>query len=86
MSAWSSAANDPSSPVSKLPAAQPLILKNNSPEEAQRVFLYVVTHLMGGAPNKALMSPEVARTVWDKNVAVGEQGQRTGQIHRLLQL
>ena len=32
-------ANDPSSPISKMPAAQPLILKNNSPEEVQRVFL-----------------------------------------------
>src|ERR1700752_824554 len=32
-------ANDPNSAVSKVPAAQPLILKNNSPEEVQRVFL-----------------------------------------------
>ena len=34
-------ANDPSSPISKMPAAQPLILKNNSPEEVRRVYLYV---------------------------------------------
>ena len=27
-------ANDPSSPISKLPAAQPLIIKNDSPEAA----------------------------------------------------
>src|ERR1700746_70191 len=32
-------ANDPNSAVSKVPAAQPLILKNDSPEEVQRVFL-----------------------------------------------
>jgi hypothetical protein len=79
-------ANDPSSPVSKLPAAQPLILKNNSPEEAQRVFVYVVTHLMGGAPNKALMSPRGRAHGLGQERAVGEQGQRTRQIHRLLQL
>jgi len=39
-------ANDPSSPLSKVPAAQPLILKNNSPEEAQRVYL-VAARLVG---------------------------------------
>ena len=73
-------ANDPSSPISKLPAAQPLILKNNSPEEAQRVFLYVVTHLMGGAPNKALMSSEVAHTVWDKNVQLANKANEPGKF------
>ena len=31
-------ANDPSSPISKLPAAAPLILKNDSKEELQRVY------------------------------------------------
>jgi hypothetical protein len=31
-------ANDPSSTLSKLPAAAPLILKNDSKEELQRVY------------------------------------------------
>src|SRR6516165_12150322 len=31
-------ANDPGSPVNKLPAAGPLILRNNSQEEVQRVY------------------------------------------------
>ena len=75
-----SAANDPNSPVSKLPAAQPLILKNNSPEEAERVFLYIITHLMAGAPNKALMSPEVAHTVWDKNVQLANKANEPGKF------
>src|SRR6266700_661873 len=38
-------ANDPSSPISKLPAAQPMIIKSNSPEELSRIFVYVV-HLV----------------------------------------
>jgi hypothetical protein len=43
-------ANDPSSPISKLPAAAPLILKNNSPEEVQRV---VHADRRGPASNRA---------------------------------
>ena len=35
-------ANDPSSPISKMPAAQPLILKNNSQEEVTRSTLYAI--------------------------------------------
>src|SRR6476646_4826387 len=46
-------ANDPTSPVSKLPAAAPLILKNNSPEEALRAYLYT-SYLLRSAPVKSL--------------------------------
>ncbi len=35
-------ANDPSSPISKLPAAQPLILKGEGQEAANQVFLYAL--------------------------------------------
>ena len=35
-------ANDPNSPISKVPAAQPLIVRNNTPEEASRVYLAAV--------------------------------------------
>jgi hypothetical protein len=40
-------ANDPNSPISKEAAAQPLILKSDTPAEMQRVFLYG-TKLLGG--------------------------------------
>src|SRR5215831_3346167 len=40
-------ANDPSSPISKLPAAAPLILKNDSQAEVQRVYLYAIKLLSG---------------------------------------
>ena len=72
-------ANDPSSPISKLPAAAPLILKNNSPEEVQRVYLYAAK-LFGGAPVKALMSPEIAHTVWDKNVELANKANEPGKF------
>ena len=53
-------ANDPGSPVSKLPAAQPLILKARTKEDMQKLALYIINNLGGGPPVKALMSPEIA--------------------------
>jgi len=73
-------ANDPTSPISKLPAAQPLILKNSSPEEVQRVFEYGVQVLMGGPPIAALMSPEVAGTVWKQNTQMADAANQPGKF------
>src|SRR6266478_9423360 len=73
-------ANDPTSPISKLPAAQPLIIKSNTPQEVQRIFEYGVKVLMGGPPIKALASPEVAGTVWKENVALAEQANQPGKF------
>ena len=50
-------ANDPASPISKLQAAQPLIIKSNSTEAQNDVFLYALKNLMGGTPDKALIGP-----------------------------
>src|SRR5512147_2586420 len=50
-------ANTPGSYVSKLPEAQPMIMKDpNSKEEQNRVFSYLLK-LNSGAPVKALMDP-----------------------------
>src|SRR5882724_933478 len=73
-------ANDPTSPISKLPAAQPLIIKSNTPQEVQRIFEYGVRVLMGGPPVKALMSPEVAGTVWKENVALADKANQPGKF------
>ena len=73
-------ANDPSSAISKLPAAQPLIMKNQSMEEFQRVFLYVVNNLIGKPPAKSLMSPEIASTVWKNNVELANQANEPGKF------
>src|SRR5215831_17433420 len=73
-------ANDPSSPVSKIPAAQGLILKNNSTEAANEVFLYALNHIMRGPPVKSLMSPEIAHTVWEQNIAYANQANEPGKF------
>ena len=72
-------ANDPSSPISKVPAAQPLILKSNSTDEKNRVFLYAVK-LMGGPPVKALMLPSVAGTVWKQNIEMAQKANQPGKF------
>ena len=73
-------ANDPSSPVSKIPAAQGLILKNNSTEAANEVFLYALNHIMRGPPVKALMSSEIAHTVWEQNVKYANEANEAGKF------
>jgi hypothetical protein len=72
-------ANDPASPINKLPAAAPLILKNNSQEEVQRVYLFALK-LLAGEKIRALLSPEVARTVWAKNIEHAEKANEPGKF------
>jgi uncharacterized protein DUF3604 len=73
-------ANDPSSPVSKLPEAQPLILKARTKEEMQRVALYCINTLGSGPPVKALMSPAIAGSVWKKNIELADQANDPGKF------
>ena len=77
-------ANDPSSPVSKLPAAQPLILKARTKEDMEKLALYIINNLGGGPPVKALMSPEIAGGVWKKIDRDGRRSQRAREIHGVL--
>lgn len=73
-------ANEPGSAVSKLPAAQPLILKARTKEEMERVALYAINTLASGPPVKALMAPEIAGTVWKRNVALADQANEPGKF------
>ncbi|HEY6386277.1 MAG TPA: DUF3604 domain-containing protein [Candidatus Acidoferrum sp.] len=73
-------ANDPGSPISKLPAAQPLILKNDSVAEATRVFEYCLNNMLSGHVVKSLMSPEVAATVWKKNIELADEANEPGKF------
>jgi Protein of unknown function (DUF3604) len=75
-------ANDPSSPISKLPVVQPLIMKNDSPAEATRVLLYVLK-LLQGPPHKALMAPEIASTVWKENIKLANNANEPGKFRAL---
>jgi len=73
-------ANEPGSPVSKLPAAKPLILKERSVAEMTRVALYAINVLIAGPPVKALMSPEIAGSVWKRNVDIAEKANEPGKF------
>ena len=73
-------ANDPKSPVSKIPEAKPLILKARTKEEMERVALYAITSLVPGPPVKALMSPEIAGAVWKKNIELANQANQPGKF------
>ena len=73
-------ANTPGSYVSKLPAAQPMIMKDpTSQEEQNRVFSYLLK-LNAGAPVKALMDPKITSTVWKENVQIADQQNKPGKF------
>jgi hypothetical protein len=73
-------ANDPKSPVSKIPEAAPLVLKAKTKEEMERVALYAINTLVPGPPVKALMSPEIAGGVWKKNIELANQANQPGKF------
>ena len=73
-------ANEPGSAVSKIPAAEPLILKARTKEEMERVALYAINTLASGPPIKALMAPEIAGEVWKRNVALADQANEPGKF------
>ena len=71
-------ANTPGSAVSKMPEAQPLILKNpNDPADVAKVFAYLVS-LVSKPPIKAFMSPEVAGSIWKQNVKIADENNKPG--------
>jgi hypothetical protein len=73
-------ANTPGSYVSKLPEAQPMIMKDpNSSEEQNRVFSYLLK-LAASAPVKAFMDPRVTSTVWKEAVKIADQNNHPGKF------
>jgi len=73
-------ANTPGSAVSKLPEAQPLILKDpNNAADVQKVFMYLVG-LVSKPPIKSFMSPEVAGTIWKENVDIANEANKPGKF------
>ncbi|MEX2205586.1 MAG: DUF3604 domain-containing protein [Myxococcota bacterium] len=73
-------ANEPGSAVSKIPDAQPLILKARTREEMVRVALYAINTLASGPPVKSLMAPEIAGTVWKRNVDLADAANEPGKF------
>ena len=73
-------ANIPGSYVSKLPEAQPMIMKDpNSQEEQNRVFSYLLK-LAASAPVEAFMDPKVTSTVWKENVKIADENNHPGKF------
>src|SRR5271165_6849255 len=73
-------ANTPGSPTSKLSAAQPLILTDpNNQADITKVFNYLV-NMLNGPPVKALMSPEVAGSIWKENVKIADANNHPGKF------
>src|SRR5262245_47136489 len=73
-------ANTPGSYVSKLPEAQPMIMKDPSNQEEQnRVFSYLLS-LAAKPPIKAFMDPKVTSTVWKENVRIADENNHPGKF------
>ena len=73
-------ANTPGSAISKLPEAQPLILKDpNNAAEQQKVFLYLLS-LTSQPPIKAFMSSAVAGTIWKENISIADANNHPGKF------
>ena len=73
-------ANTPGSYVSKLPEAQPMIMKDpNDKAEQNRVFSYLLS-LTSKPPVKAFMDPKITATVWKENVQIADQQNKPGKF------
>jgi hypothetical protein len=73
-------ANTPGSAVSKLPEAQPMIMKDpNSKEEQNRVFSYLLK-LNSGAPVKAFMDPKITASVWAEACKIADENNHPGKF------
>ena len=73
-------ANTPGSYVSKLPEAQPMIMKDpSSSAEQNQVFSYLLK-LAASPPVKAFMNPKVTSTVWKDNVRIADENNHPGKF------
>lgn len=73
-------ANEAGTAVSKLAVAEPLVLKARTREEMERVALYAINTLASGPPIPALMAPEIAGSVWKRNIAFAEEANQPGKF------
>lgn len=72
-------ANNPGSKLSKMPAAQPFILKGNTPEDFLKLA-EAIFKLQSGAPNKDLNNPEFNAKIWKKNVELADEAYKPGKF------
>jgi len=71
-------ANDPSSPVSKLPVAEKL--KVRTPADVIPIFKWLAGSLAKHEPIKELLDPVVAGTVWKQNIEAADKYYQPGKF------
>lgn len=70
--------NDPSSPISKLPIAEQLKVKDAA--DIQRIYLWLGTSMIKAQPIEALVKPEISDTVWKANNAAADAANEPGKF------
>jgi hypothetical protein len=71
-------ANDPTSPISKLPIAAKL--KAKTPEEVNKVFQFLARSIAKQQRLKELTDPKVAGSVWSQNNAIADKYHKPGKF------
>jgi len=71
-------ANDPASPISKLPIAKDLVVRQ--PSDIQRIYLWLGVSMVEQKPIKELVDPQVAGTVWKANNAAADAANQPGKF------
>lgn len=71
-------ANDPSSPISKLPIAQKLKVKDKA--DVNRVFQFLVASLSKNQPIQELLDPKVQGSVWQQIISIADKYNQPGKF------
>ena len=71
-------ANDPDSEISRLPVAEKL--KVRTPEDMQKIYLWLGTSIMQKKPVQELVDPAVKGTVWKQAVAIADKYYQPGKF------
>ncbi|CAH1661029.1 DUF3604 domain-containing protein [Chelatococcus asaccharovorans] len=70
--------NDPSSPISKLPIAEKLKVRDAA--DIQRIYFWLGTSMIKMQPIDALVKPEISDTVWKANNAAADAANEPGKF------
>ena len=71
-------ANTPGTPMSKLPIAEKLKVRDLA--DIQRIYFWLGYSMIDGKPIKELLSPEVAGSVWKENNAIADKANQPGKF------
>ena len=71
-------ANDPNSPISKLPVAEKLKVRNK--DDIAKVFGFIVGSLVKQEPIKELLDPKLQRTVWEQVISIADKYYQPGKF------